>query len=400
MSGCSFSQNVSKNSGKPALSILEDQNFAAVMNTVLDGLIVIDSQGVIQAFNPSAARIFGYKHEEVIGKNVNMLMPETYAKEHDDYLKNYIQTHDAKVIGIGREVTGLRKNGEHFPMELGVNEMHLGDKLMFVGTVRDMSQRKAHEQEIQKYIHTLKISNQELDEFAYIASHDLNEPLRGLGNQATFLKEDFGNKLDEDGVKRLDRMIFLCEKMERIISDLLYYSRLGHQEFAFKETDMKDIVTDIKMMIETYGDAQHIDIIVKGQMPIIDCDAVRVKEVFRNLVSNAIKYNPNVQKKVEIGHVENPQGSEQGKHVFYVKDNGIGIPKEFHNTIFRVFKRLQVQDRDENTSGTGVGLTFVKKIVERHGGKIWLESNPEEGATFYFSLEKGSDVKTKFVLAN
>lgn len=353
-----------------------DVSLVAVMNTVLDGLIIIDKVGTIQAFNPSAVRIFGYVPEEVIGENVKMLMPEPYCSEHDGYLSNYLASHEAKVIGIGREVAGKRKNGEIFAMELGVNEMRLDTKLMFVGTVRDISDRKKAEKEMESYILALKHSNQELDDFAYIASHDLKEPLRGLSNNALFLKEDYKDRLNGEAIKRIDRMIYLSERMEQLVNDLLYFSRLGKQDLAIKETDINMVVHDVISMMDSIIAEKHVKVVIKEKLPTIVCDSLRITEVFRNLITNAIKYNNKEEKVIEVGYLPD--------NVFYVKDNGIGISEKFFTDIFRIFRRLN--DEDDTVKGSGVGLTFVKKIIERHGGTIWLESKLHEGTIFYFNI--------------
>ncbi len=360
----------------------ESSRLVAVMNTVLDGLITIDHKGTVQSFNRSAERIFGYTPEEVIGQNVKMLMPEPYRGGHDGYLSHYMETGERKVIGIGREVVGQRKNKTTFPMELGINEMRMGTERMFVGTVRDITERKEAEAAIQEYVQKLKRSNQELDDFAHIASHDLKEPIRGLTNNAMFILEDHNDKLEESGKKRLNRMVYLCKRMEQLVDDLLYFSRLGRQELAIQQTDINYIISDIALMMETMLQEKNAKIVIPRPLPTIICDVPRVTEVFRNLITNAVKYNKSEKKTVEIGVLDEKEGIA---YVFYVKDNGIGIEERFYNDIFRIFKRLN--EEDDSAKGTGVGLTFVKKIVERHGGRIWLESKPEEGTTFYFTLK-------------
>lgn len=356
-----------------------ESHLRSVVATVLDGLITIDEKGIVHTFNPAAVRIFGYDPEEVIGQNVKMLMPEPYYSGHDGYLRNYMTTGEAKVIGIGREVAAKRKNGSVFPMELGINEMQVSGIRMFVGTIRDISERKEAEWEIQQYVAALKRSNQELDDFAYIASHDLKEPLRGLSNNAEFLKEDYADKIDEDGAKRLGRMTYLCERMERLVNDLLYFSRLGRQNLAIQNTDLNEVIRDIESMMETTLNETKAKIIIHGTLPTIICDLPRMTEVFRNLITNAIKYNNKPEKRVEIGCE-----TQEGERVFFVRDNGIGIPKEFYNDVFRIFKRLN--DEDDSVKGTGVGLTFVKKIIERHNGRIWISSEMGKGTTFYFTI--------------
>jgi PAS domain S-box-containing protein len=368
----------------------EAARMLAVMNTVLDGVVTIDEHGTIQTFNPSAARIFGYQPDEVIGKNVNMLMPEPYHGGHDGYLKSYLATGQAKVIGIGRELSGRRKDGSVFPMELGINEMQVQGTRMFVGTVRDISGRKAAETKLRRYTSDLERSNQELDDFAYIASHDLKEPLRGLFNHAQFLLEDYKTKFDAEGQRRLDRLGKLCQRMEQLINDLMYFSRLGRAELAIKDTDVNAVIADVQKTMDVFIDERHAEIVVPQPLPTILCDPVRTTEVFRNLITNAVKYCDKDNPLVEIGFVDlldTAAGVE--RDVFYVKDNGIGIEPEFHQEIFRIFRRLNAPSGAEQ-AGTGVGLTFVKKIVERQGGRIWLQSEAEKGSTFYFTLSSHS----------
>jgi len=358
----------------------------AIMDTVLDGIVVIDAEGIIQSFNPSAIKLFGYTPEEVIGKNVSILMPEPYKSQHDRYISNYLGTKEAKVIGIGREVMGRRKNGETFPMELGVSEMRIGKTNMFVGTIRDITERKNAEEEINSYITALKKSNQELDDFAYIASHDLKEPLRGLNHNSQFLKDDFLETISENGVRRIDRMIYLCERMERLVNDLLHFSRIGKQELAVQKVDLNTVIHDILIMMETTLNEENVKIKISKKLPTITCDMVRITELFRNLITNSIKYNDKPEKRIEIGYKKVSRENKSPVCVFYVKDNGIGIQKQFYQDIFRIFKRLN--DEDDSKKGTGVGLSFVKKIIERHGGQIWLDSKVSKGTTFYFTIER------------
>jgi PAS domain S-box-containing protein len=371
----------------PDALLTEADTLRAVMDTVIDGLITIDAEATILSFNPAAVKIFGYQPEEVIGRNVKMLMPEPYHSEHDGYIANYHRTGEPKIIGHGREVYARRKNGSVFPINLGVSAMRVGTTRMYVGLIRDITERKEMERERAQFIAELARSNQELDDFAYIASHDLKEPLRGVANNATFLKEDYESALDEKGVKRLNRMVFLCQRMERLVDDLLYFSRLGRQKLAIQPTDLNIVVKDIEAMLETTLQEQHAEIVVPRPLPTITCDMPRITEVFRNLITNAIKYNKSENKRVEIGYASMAElAPESGEElVFYVRDNGIGIAPEFHREIFRIFKRLN--DEDDTSRGSGVGLTFVQKIIERHNGRIWLDSDIGRGTTFYFTVD-------------
>jgi signal transduction histidine kinase len=245
---------------------------------------------------------------------------------------------------------------------------------------------RARSAQIARQIEALERSNGELNDFAYIASHDLKEPLRGLFSNATLLREDYAEKLDQEGVSRLLRLGYLCQRMEQLINDLLYFSQLGHQELAVQMTDLNAVIRDIEMMGETMLKEHNATIVIPHELPCIRCDKIRITEVFRNLITNAVKYNDTAMKCVEVGYRDEVKRSEiVERGVFYVKDNGIGIAEEFHEDIFRIFKRLNAEDDDKK--GTGVGLTFVRKIVERHGGRIWLDSAPGLGTTFYFTVE-------------
>ncbi len=240
---------------------------------------------------------------------------------------------------------------------------------------------------LKEYMNDLERSNKELDEFSHLVSHDLKEPLRGICTLAAFLLEDYKNKLDEQGIKKMQRLIYVSKRMELLIRDLLYFSEIGRSGLAVQEADPNAMIDEIRLMLESLLKERNASISVAKPLPHIVCDKVRMTEVFRNLITNAVKYNDKPEKLVEVGFLEAADTAEgPEKNVFYVKDNGNGIPPEHHEDIFRIFKRLQGQTEDKE-GGTGVGLTFVKKIIEHYGGRIWLESKPQEGTVFYFTVK-------------
>jgi two-component system, chemotaxis family, sensor kinase Cph1 len=231
----------------------------------------------------------------------------------------------------------------------------------------------------------LERSNTELDAFAYVASHDLKEPLRGIHNYSNFLIEDYGDVLDSDGIAKLQTLVRLTQRMEDLINSLLHYSRLGRTELSRQPTNLNDLVRQSIDILKIGGPPQAIEFRTQS-LPTVACDRTQVSELFLNLMSNAIKYNNKTEKWVEIGLIESEPGSsnDPSLYTFYVRDNGIGIPQQHLERVFQIFKRLHAQD--EYGGGTGAGLTIVQKIVDRHGGKIWVESTPGEGSTFYFTL--------------
>jgi len=372
-----------------------------ILQTAVDAIITIDDHGKVESMNPAAEKLFGYTAAEVIGQNVRMLMPEPYRHEHDSYLRNYLTTGQKKIIGIGREVVGLRKDGSTFPMDLAVSEVRLSSGRLFTGIVRDITDRRQAEKQLRFFAAELQDrnsellrSNQELDEFAYIASHDLKEPLRGIHNYATFLLEDYHDKLDPEGHAKLETLTRLTQRMDTLLDSLLEFSRVGRLDFAIKETNLNEVVSEVLDSLGINLRQRGVEVRIPRPLPIIRGDRVRIGEVFRNLITNSMKYNDKAVKWIEIGFgtglgQEALPAEEAGiiptrATVFYVRDNGIGIAAKHYEAIFRIFKRLHA--RDEFGGGTGVGLTIVKKIIERHAGRIWVESKDGEGTSFYFTL--------------
>lgn len=270
-----------------------------------------------------------------------------------------------------------------------------------IGIGLDVTQRKRTEAALQFYAQELQHrnaelvrSNQELDEFAYVASHDLKEPLRGIHNYVSFLIEDYGARFDQEGKEKLDRLQYLTNHMANLIDSLLEYSRVGRLDLAVRSTDLNEVVAEVLDSIGINLKQRGVEVRVPRPLPEIRCDQVRIGEAFRNLITNAMKYNDKDKKWIEIGQVELGQLPESLRAgfqdharpapIFYVRDNGIGIPAKHWNAVFRIFKRLH--GRDKYGGGTGAGLTIVKKIIERHGGTIGLDSTEGVGTTFYFSI--------------
>lgn len=240
----------------------------------------------------------------------------------------------------------------------------------------------------------LQRSNSELDAFAYIASHDLKEPLRGIHNYANFLLEDYGNIVDAEGVEKLQTLVRLTKRMEDLINGLLHFSRLGRQELHKQPIDLNEIVQGVADVLRISLSETNFQLCIPQPLPIVQGDRILIEEVFTNLITNGLKYNDSRNKIVEIGFLESFPANVKNFmenlpnqfSLIYVRDNGIGIRDKHLDSIFRIFKRLHAPGK--YGGGTGAGLTIVKKIVERHGGTIWVESTYGEGSTFYFTLPR------------
>jgi light-regulated signal transduction histidine kinase (bacteriophytochrome) len=258
-------------------------------------------------------------------------------------------------------------------------------------SIRHALERKQTAEALEHQAQELARSNAELADFAFLVSHDLKEPLRGIQQYSGFLLEDLAGRLDADSQSKLETIARLAERLEGLIESLLEYSRVGRVELAVAETDLQRVVAGVRESLQVRLEQENIEICVPRALPAVRCDSARVGEIFYNLITNAIKYNESPQKKVEVGYRlgEPLEGGADERAraatVFYVRDNGIGIPKRHLNSVFRIFKRLH--SREKYGGGTGAGLTLVTKIVERHGGRIWVESELGKGSTFYFTLQ-------------
>ena len=238
----------------------------------------------------------------------------------------------------------------------------------------------AEKEKLEKLTDELQKSNKELDDFAYIASHDLREPLRGINNYSNFLLEDYSDKLDDEGKTMLTTVSKLTNRLEQFIDTLLFYSRLGRTSTEQKAVSIRDIIDDAISSFEfTIKERPTVFKILDNQ-PVINCDRLRTTEIFKNIIGNALKYNDKAERYIEAGYLF----TDSDKPIFYVKDNGIGIEEKHFKSVFLIFKRLH--PRDKYGGGTGAGLTIAKKCVALQGGEIWIESKLWEGTTFYFTV--------------
>jgi light-regulated signal transduction histidine kinase (bacteriophytochrome) len=236
-------------------------------------------------------------------------------------------------------------------------------------------------------------SNDELDSFAYVASHDLKEPLRGIHNYSVFLLEDYADLLDEEGVSKLQTLVRLSQRMESLIDSLLKMSRVGRLDLELQPVDLNQLVAEVLELLQPRLEQTNTTVEVRHPLPTIMADPTRLGEVFNNLISNALKYNNKPEKRIVIGEAPADKAGPRGAiapatpadyRVFYVQDNGIGIDARHFESIFRIFKRLHAQDK--YGGGTGAGLAIARKMIEKHDGELWVESVVGEGATFYLSI--------------
>ncbi|WP_156428751.1 PAS domain S-box protein [Magnetospirillum sp. XM-1] len=352
--------------------------FRSVTQTAADAIISVNGQGDIVSWNVGAERIFGYAEAEVLGSNVTMILPEAYRQRHEDGLRRAVATGDAPILGVPSLFEGLRRDGQVFPVELTLSRWDMDNGAFFTAILRDVTERKMAEQELAERTAELERSNAELQQFAYVASHDLQEPLRTVTSFLQLLRRRYDGALDDNAREYIHFAADGAARMHRLITDLLVYSRVSTHGRTFEKVKMEAVLdlvlTNLGAAIEEAGAE-----ITRDPMPDVDADQIQMVSLLQNLVGNAIKYRaPGTVPRVHVGAVRDGEN-----WTFSVQDNGIGIDPKYFDRVFVIFQRLHARGEYE---GTGIGLAVAKKIVERHGGRIWLESEPGRGSTFHFTL--------------
>ena len=359
-----------------------------IMNAALDAIICIDRQNRVTFWNPQAEKIFGWPSREVLGRKLSdLIIPEEHREKHDRGLERYLETGQGRSINVLLELTAIRRDGSDFPIELTVLPIKQDNGEIFCAFIRDISERKRNEMilrelnlEMSRNIDELGKSNVELEQFAYIASHDLQEPLRMVTGFLTQLDKKYRDLLDEKGREYLHFAVDGAVRMRQIILDLLEYSRADNADAPLESIDLDHVLDELvrqnREPLEELGGR-----ILRDPLPVVRARRVPITQVFQNLIGNAIKYH-----RPDEAPVITVSCADEGTHwKFSVTDNGIGIAPRHFRKIFVVFQRLHLR---EQYSGTGIGLAICKKIIEGYGGRIWVESDSGKGSVFYFTIRK------------
>jgi PAS domain S-box-containing protein len=351
----------------------------AVIDSAMDAIISIDEQGRILSENPAVERIFQYPPGALIGRSIDTLMPRGQEGAHDRYLGHYRDTGIRKVIGYVREVEGRRQDGSTFPLELSVSEAVINGQKIFTGNVRDISGRKAAEAEREHLIEALARSNRELDEFAFVASHDLKAPLRVIGNAASWLEEDLADKLDEESRDNLSLLRGRVQRMDRLLDDLLEYSRIGRKtdeqwHHPLSGAELRD---EIMVLIPARA---GFAVTFEPSFLAIRAPRMQLQQILINLIGNALKHHDR-----EAGQVTVRAEMRETEYLISVIDDGPGIPPEYHDQIFKMFQTLRPRDRVE---GSGMGLAIVRKHIDVLGKTLRVERAGERGSVFSFTYPR------------
>ncbi len=352
--------------------------YRGLLEAAPDAMVVVNQGGDIVLLNVQAEKQFGYSRDELVGQKVKNIIPEGFAERLIADALRSAEDALAQQIGTGIELTGRHKNGSDFPIEIMLSPLESAEGILVTAAIRDISTRKKAEANLLQKVDELNRSNEELGQFAYIASHDLQEPLRMVASYTQLLSRRYKGKLDADADEFISFAVDGASRMQRLIQDLLAYSRVGTKGRDLLDTSseeaLQQALINLRGAIEESG-AQ----VTHDPLPAVMADEMQLVQLFQNLVGNAIKYQGPGIPQVHVSAARNG-GS---KWTFSVQDNGLGIDSQYFEKIFGMFQRLH---KREEFAGTGIGLAICKKIVERHGGSIAVESQPGQGSTFRFAL--------------
>lgn len=367
-----------------------------ILESALHSFIVMDRDGRVQEFNPTAEQTFGYSRDDIIGKEMApLIIPPADRDRHREGLTRYLETGEGSVLGRRTEMTAMRADGGEFPVEMGVTRIETEDSPLFTAFIADITDRKRAEQEIRalnteleqrvkERTSQLELANSELESFCYSVSHDLRAPLRAIDGFSEALVEDLPDDLPEQTARYLDRIRSGTQRMGQLIDDLLNLSKVSRAGMSFAEVDMRAMTEEVVESLRQHEPDREVDVSIWESMTVTG-DARLLRVALENLVGNAWKFTRHAKApRIEVGSMR-----VDDKSVYFVRDNGAGFDMKYADKLFGPFQRLH---RMDEYPGTGIGLATVQRIVHRHGGKIWAEAAPAKGAIFYFSLTPASDI--------
>lgn len=352
-----------------------EQVFTQVLNTAPDAMLLADQDSMLVHVNSMLCKMFGYTESELLGKPIDCLLPDRYRNTHKQQVRGYFDQLHVRPMGIGKTLYALRKDGQEFPVEISLSPMESDEVTFVVAAIRDVSDRIRVQNMLEAYNLELLQSNQDLEQFAYVASHDLQEPLRIITSFTQLLEKRYKDRLDAEGVEFIEYIVDAARRMKQLINDLLTYSKVHQQHHRHTEVNLNDVLQSVQNNLLTSIDDSGASIEI-GNLPSIYGDPAQIIQLFQNLISNAIKFRQEGVPPVVLVY---SAGKKNDYEVISVEDRGIGIKQEYQDRIFSLFQRLHTA---EEYDGTGIGLAICKRIVDRHMGKIEVDSIYGKGTRF------------------
>ena len=375
-----------------------ENRLRTVIDTALDAVVSMDQQGKITEWNQQAEAIFGWPRQEAVGKQLaELIIPHQYRQAHHHGLQRFLADGTGPILNKRIELTALNKQDNVFPVEITVTTQELPDASQFTAFIRDISARKEAEEQIRQFNQTLEVRvkertaqlqvlNRELEEFAYVASHDLKAPLRVIDNASKWLEEDLQEHLTTETQENMNLLRGRVGRMEKLLDDLLEYSRIGRSvDQRFAETVNGSVLMD--NILELLSPPQGFTVKVSRGFADIHVPRMPLQQILMNLISNAIKHHDKKE-----GCIKVTVEDDGAMCAFIVEDDGPGIPAQFHEQVFKMFQTLKPRDQVE---GSGMGLALARKNVEVFGGTMKLESSEGKGSVFRFTWPKNQQLERK-----
>jgi PAS domain S-box-containing protein len=356
---------------------LSEQRFRSIVELSADAIIIAGSDGLIAQVNKATCRMFGYEATDLIGRPIEDLLPQDTRTAHAGHREAFYADPRPRPMGAGLQLRGLRRDGCEFPAEASLTPFVTREGMMVAAAVTDITEKRRLEQAVEQTVSNLKRSNAELEQFAYVASHDLQEPLRMVSNYTQLLARRYKGRLDADANDFIGYAVEGASRMQQLINDLLEFSRVESRGRELAPVAMASVVERTLLNLGQTLSEAGAQVVYDG-LPEVLGDENQLVELLQNLIANAIKFHGEDAPRIEVS-----AELSDGYWTFAVGDNGIGIDPAYKERIFVIFQRLHARSE---YPGTGIGLAVCKRIVERHGGRIWVESTAGAGATFLFTL--------------
>lgn len=356
-------------------SLSAEDRFARVVEAAPTALVLTGRSGLIEMVNRQAERMFGYDRAELQDKPLELLLPERFRGHHVGLRQRFLDNMAPRIMGEGRDLFGLRKDGSEFPLEIGLNPIDLDGEPMVLAGIVDVTARHKIEREREQQRRELERSNADLEEFAYAASHDLKAPLRAISHLVQWIGDDIEATASAETIENLKLLRGRAARLQMLLDGLLAYSRVGPTQSVTEDVDIAEMVSDIAAML---APPPGFVIGSEGEMPLLRCHSLPIRVVLENLIDNAVKHHDRPEGRIMVA-----MRQAGGVAEFRVSDDGPGIAPRFHDRIFVIFQTLASRDDVESS---GIGLAMVKKKVLAHGGQIRVESAPPaRGTTFVFT---------------